>query len=173
MMPTLIILVVVVGGLLAYVASRPDTFRIERSVTISAPPEKLFPLIADLHAFNTWNPFAQGDPTMQLSYSGSQSGVGAAYGWTGGRSGAGNMTVTEATAPSSVAIDLNFLKPMVASNKVVFSLTPTDNGTDVSWAMSGTYAFTHKLFGLVFNSDKMVGGEFEKGLASLKTLAEG
>ena len=109
---------------------------------------------------------------MVLNYQGPQSGVGAAYNWTGGRSGAGDMTVTEAMVPSRVAMDLNFLKPMVASNKVVFSLTPSEGGTEVSWAMSGTYAFSHKLFGLIFNSDKMVGGEFAKGLADLKTLAQ-
>ena len=172
MFPTLIILVIVVGALLAYVATRPDTFRIERKTHIAASPDKIFPLIADLKAFNTWNPFAKGDPTMVLNYQGPQSGVGAAYNWTGGRSGAGDMTVTEAMVPSRVAMDLNFLKPMVASNKVVFSLTPSEGGTEVSWAMSGTYAFSHKLFGLIFNSDKMVGGEFAKGLADLKTLAQ-
>jgi hypothetical protein len=168
----LIVLLIAIGALLAYVATRPDAFRIERKTRIAALPEKIFPLIADLKAFNSWNPFAKGDPTMVLNYQEPQSGVGAAYNWTGGRAGAGDMTVTQANAPSHVAMDLNFLKPMVASNKVVFSLTPADGGTEVSWAMSGKYSFVQKLFSLIFNSDKMVGGEFAKGLADLKILAE-
>ena len=168
----LVLLVIAVGALLAYVAIRPDTFRIERTTRIAATPEKIFPLIVSLRAFNSWNPFSKGDPAMQLTYRGPESGVGAAYSWTGGRSGIGDMSVTEVHAPSQVTMDLNFLKPMAASNKAVFTLHPVDGGTEVSWAMSGTNAFVHKLFGLVFNSDKMVGGEFAKGLADLKTLVE-
>ena len=168
----LLILVIAFGALFAYAATRPDSFRIERSRRIAATPEKIFPLISDLRAFNTWNPFAKSDPAAVMEYQGPTSGKGAAYSWVGPKSGAGNMTVTDVTEPTEIAMDLNFLKPMVASNKAVFTLRPVDGGTEVNWAMSGRNAFIHKLFGLIFNSDKMVGGEFERGLADLQTLAE-
>lgn len=167
----LLIIVVAVIAVLIYAATRPDAFKIERTTRISASPDKVFPLIADLHAFNTWNPFAKSDPTTRI-YRGAQSGVGAAYDWAGGKSGAGSMVVTEATSPSRVAMDLHFTKPMVANKKVLFTLTPAGNAVDVSWAMTGTSPFLHKLFGLFFSMEKMVGGEFVKGLAGLKAMAE-
>ena len=172
LMTILILIFVAIAALVAYAATRPDTFKIERTTHIAAPPAKVFPLIADLKGFNTWNPFAKSDPTTRIEYQGAESGIGSAYSWVGKKSGEGTMEVTNLTAPTSVAMDLRFTKPMAANNKVLFTLRDVGGGTDVSWVMSGTMGFAHKLFGLVFNMDKMVGGEFAKGLADLKTIAE-
>ncbi len=169
----LMFLAAALAALLLYVATRPDAFRVERTIAIAAPPETVFPLIADLRAFNTWNPFSQQDTDLQVDYRGPPSGVGAGYDWKGKKAGAGSMDVTEAVVPAHVAMDLHFTKPMVANNIVVFTITPAQGGVHVTWAMTGTYGFIQKLFGLLFNMDKMVGGEFAKGLANLKRIAEG
>ena len=110
---------------------------------------------------------------MKLVYSGPSRGTGAAYEWDStGRAGKGSMTIVAARAAQKVVMRLEFLKPFVATNTAEFSLVSDGPVTNVTWAMTGTYGFVHKLFGLVFNSDKMVGGEFAKGLASLKNLVE-
>lgn len=168
----LMVVALAFAALFLIAATRPGDFRVERMARIAARPETVFPLIVDLHAFNTWNPFSKQDPDIQMDYRGPQSGVGAAYSWVGKKSGAGSMEVTEAVAPVRVAMDLNFNKPMVANNKVLFSISAVTGGSEVNWAMTGTNGFVQKLFTLVFNMDKMVGGEFAKGLADLKLLAE-
>lgn len=167
-------LVALVAALVAYVASRPDAFRIERSQRIRANADAVFARVNDLREFNTWNPFAAADPSAQLVYSGPSRGPGAAYEWDStGRAGKGRMTVVEAQTPRKVVMRLEFLKPFTATNTAEFSLVSEGATTNVTWAMTGTCSFVHKLCGLVFNSDKMVGGEFAKGLASLKSLLEG
>lgn len=166
-------LVVLVGAFVAYVASRPSAFRIERSQRIRGGADAIFARIDNLREFNTWNPFAAADPAAQIVYSGPSRGVGASYEWDStGRSGKGRMTIVESQAPRKVIMRLEFLRPFVATNTAEFSLASEGSVTDVTWAMTGTYGFVHKLFGIVFNSDKMVGGEFAKGLASLKNLVE-
>ncbi len=167
-------LVALVAALVAYVASRPDAFRIERSLRVRANADAVFARINDLRAFNTWNPFAAADPTAQIVYSGESRGPGAAYEWDStGRAGKGRMTVVESQAPRKVVMRLEFLKPFVATNTAEFSIASEGAVTNITWAMTGTCGFVHKLCGIVFNSDKMVGGEFAKGLASLKQLVEG
>lgn len=166
-------LVVLIGAFLAYVASRPGAFRIERSQLIRGNADAIFPRIDNLREFNTWNPFAAADPTAQIVYTGPGRGVGASYEWDStGRAGKGRMTVVESQAPRKVVMRLEFLRPFVATNTAEFSLASEGPATRVTWAMTGACGFVHKLFGLVFSSDKMVGGEFEKGLASLKSLVE-
>jgi hypothetical protein len=166
-------LVALLAALVAYVASRPDAFRIERSQRIRANADAVFARIDDLREFNTWNPFAAADPSAQLVYSGPSRGPGAAYEWDStGRAGKGRMTVVEAQTPRKVVMRLEFLKPFTATNTAEFSLVSDGATTTITWAMTGTCGFVHKLCGLVFNSDKMVGGEFAKGLASLKNLVE-
>jgi len=166
-------LVALLAALVAYVASRPDAFRIERSQRIRANADAVFARINDLREFNTWNPFAAADPSAQLVYSGPSRGPGAAYEWDStGRAGKGRMTVVEAQTPRKVVMRLEFLKPFTATNTAEFSLVSEGATTTVTWAMTGTCGFVHKLCGLVFSSDKMVGGEFAKGLASLKNLVE-
>jgi hypothetical protein len=159
--------------LLIYAATRPDTFRVERSTTVKAPPEKLLPLIADLHAFNRWNPFNKKDPAIQGDYQGPASGPGAVYNFAGNSDvGSGRVSVTGVSA-DRVAMRLEMTAPMATDNAVEFKLQPEAGGaTRVTWAMQGPSPFIAKLVGVVFNMDRMVGTDFEAGLASLKTLAE-
>lgn len=173
MLRKLVYLVLVLFIGVAVLAWRqPDQFTVERSVLVQASPARIYPLVSDLKAFNTWNPFLAQDPDTQLRYEAVTAGAGAAYAWEGGKSGAGSMRILEATPPEKVVVKLDFTKPMEGHNTVVFALRPEGESTRVSWTMSGPMGFVNKLFGLVFNMDTMVGGEFEKGLASLKALAE-
>lgn len=170
-MLTLTLLALALAGFLIYVAMRPSDFRIERSLTLSASLEMVFARINDLRQFNSWNPFALADPAIQLTYSGSSSGQDAAYHWESkGRAGTGSMKITESTAPTRVVMDLKFIKPFAANNVATFALTPDGTGTKVTWSMTGCNRYTHKLMGTIFNMDKMVGGEFAKGLNNLKAL---
>lgn len=169
----LTVLLVLILALVGFVASRPGTFHIERSTTIAAAPDAVYPHLADFHQWAAWSPWEHLDPSMKASYSGAESGVGAVYDWTGNdKVGQGRMTVTDATPPSHVGIKLEFLKPFTATNQCTFTLAPEGSGTKVTWAMDGTNNFVAKAFGLMMNMDKTVGGDFERGLASLKTVAE-
>lgn len=168
-----LLLAVAIAGFLVYVALKPSDFRITRSQSIEAAPEAVFAYINDLHGFNTWNPFAQGDPGLKIDYSGPQSGKGAAYVWDStGKTGKGRMEITESSAASRVVMRLQFLKPFSATNTAELTLVPAGSATTVTWTMTGRSPYAHKLMGTIFNMDKMVGGEFEKGLVSLKALAE-
>jgi len=168
-----VVLAVAVIAVLAYAATRPDTFRVQRSTHIGAPADRIFPLIANLKSMNTWNPFVDPDPAIKITYSGPESGKGAAHTWSGNRKvGEGRIEITEASPPSKVAMQLDMLKPMKAHNAVEFTLRPNGGGTTVTWAMSGRQPFMGKLMTIFIDCDRMVGSQFEKGLASLKTLAE-
>ena len=164
---------VLVVAFLAYCASKPDTFQIERSITINAPAEKIFPYINNLHNFSTWSPYEKMDPSMKRSYSGSESGVGAVYAWDGNNDvGKGNMTITAITEPSNVTLNLHFDKPFEGDSKVEFNLQPEGTATKVTWLMSGKNEFMCKVMQTFFDMDKMCGKDFEAGLQSLKSLAE-
>lgn len=166
-------LLVIVLAIMAYAATKPDTFSIRRSASIAAPPERLYPLIADLRAMNTWNPFVEPDPAVKIAYSGPEMGKGASHTWSGNRNvGEGSITITEAVAPKAVAMRLLMLKPMKADNKVDFTLQPEGRETVVTWAMSGRQPFMGKLVNLFIDCDRMVGRQFEKGLGKLKSIAE-
>lgn len=172
---TLVLLgvLVLVAAFVAYVAAKPGDFRIERSERIRAGADAVFARIDDLREFNSWNPFAAADPNVQIVYSGERRGTGAVYEWdSAGKAGKGRMTVVESRAPRTVVMRLEFLKPMVATNTAVFSVANEGSVTNVTWAMTGCSGFVHKLFGTLFSMDKMVGGEFAKGLASLKNRVE-
>ncbi len=149
----------------------PDTFRVERSIQIDAAPADIAPLIVDFHRWTAWSPWEKLDSVMQRAYGGAERGVGAVYEWTGKKSGAGRMEVTD-VRPDRVAIQLDFIKPMRASNRALFELTPTGAGTRVTWAMEGKETLLTKLMHAVLNMDKLVGKDFEKGLADLKRHAE-
>ncbi len=169
----LIALVVVVGGLVVYASTQPDDFRVQRTTLVKAPPERIYPLIADLQAWKAWSPWEKKDPKMMRTFSGPQSGVGAAYAWDGDKNvGAGRMEITEATAPARVVLKLEFLKPFEATNAAAFTLSPGPEGTAVNWAMDGKNNILSKVMCLFMDMDKMVGTDFEAGLASLKALAE-
>ncbi len=160
------------AGFLGYVAAKPSAFRIERSLAIHARPDAVFARVNNLREFNRWNPFALADQGTRIEYSGPNNGVGSSYSWQGGKSGAGTMTIVESTTPAQVTMRLEFKKPYVADNRAIFSFDGSGADTRVTWAMTGRYSYLHKLLGTLFDMDKMVGGEFAKGLATLKTQLE-
>ena len=174
MIKTVLILVVVaIAIVLAYAATRPDTFHIERSADIKAPPEKLFPLINDLRAMGTWSPYEKKDPQMKRSFSGAATGKGQVYDFEGNKEvGSGRLEILDASAPQTVVMKLDMFKPFNASNTVTFKLQPKGDTTRVTWGMDGASPYLAKVMHLFFNMDAMVGGDFEKGLANLKSLAE-
>jgi len=169
-----VILVVVVVAILAYAAMQPNSFRIERSTSIKAAPDKVYALIEDFHRWNLWSPWEKLDPALSRSFSGNDHGVGAVYAWEGNRKvGKGRMEIKEASPPRRLVIQLDFFQPFEAHNTAEFILTPRGDSTDVTWAMHGASPFMVKLMGLAFSMDKMVGKDFEKGLAAMKAQAEG
>ena len=173
MLTVILLLLAVIAVFLVYVALKPADFRITRARSIQAPPEAIFALINDLHGFNRWNPFAQNDPLLKLDYSGPQTGLGANYEWSStGKSGQGRMEIIESRAPSLVKMRLEFVKPFAAKNTAEFSLVPAGTATTVTWSMTGRNSYLHRLMGTILNFDKMVGGEFVKGLANLQVLVE-
>lgn len=158
--------------LLLYAATRPDQFRVERSLRIEAPPERVYALIEDLKGFNTWNPYARKDPAMKQRYGDVTRGPGAFYAWESKEVGIGSMKITDVQAPTRVTIALDFEQPFTAHNIAEFTLRPDGSGTQVTWAMHGPANFMSKLMGVFFDMDRMVGPDFEAGLANLKTAAE-
>ena len=171
-----IIVVLAIAGLLIYVASKPNSFRVERTASMKAPPETIFPLINDLRAHQSWSPFDT-DPATKRTFNGAPVGKGQVFNWEGDRKvGAGRIEITDAAAPSKVTMKLDMFKPFKANNIVEFTLRPqadaTNVSTDVTWAMHGPQPYMAKLMSTFINCDKMVGGQFEKGLASLRALAE-
>ncbi|MBI5109804.1 MAG: SRPBCC family protein [Rhodocyclales bacterium] len=169
----LIIVFALLAALMFYVATRPATFRIQRSLRIAAPREKLFAYVADLHNFDAWSPWAPLDPAMRKTHSGAPSGVGAGYEWRGNNKvGHGRMEIVEAVAPERVLIKLDFLKPFEAHNMAEYLLVEAGGETEFTWAMYGPNNFLSKAMGLFFNMDRMVGAQFEQGLVALKTVAE-
>ncbi len=172
-MTVLVILVLIVAALLAYVASRPDTFRVERSIRIEASAETIFPHINNLHQWEAWSPWEKVDPGVQRSYSGADSGPGAVYAWQGNNKvGQGRMEITATTPPQRVLMKIDFIKPFEGHNSIEFTLVPDGDATRVTHAMYGPNQFLSKLMGLFFSMDGMIGQKFEEGLASLKALAE-
>ena len=168
-----IVVIVAVAGVLLFAATRPDTFRVERTIRIKAPPEKIFPLINDLRHFNTWNPYEKKDPNLKGSYSGAASGKGAMYAFAGNKDvGKGSVEITDSAPPHKVSMQLTMVEPIEARNNIEFILEPNGEGTRVTWAMHGHSSYFAKIIHLVFNMDRMVGGDFEAGLASLKAVAE-
>ena len=176
MLIALLVIVAAIAALLAVASTRPPTFRIERSTRIAAPMLQVAEQIDDFHAWSTWSPWEHIDPTMQRTFSGADAGVGAVYEWDSkGKAGAGRMEITEMRAGperSLISIKLDFIKPFSAHNTAEFLMTPTDAGTDLSWAMFGPSPFMSKLMGVFVDFDKMVGKDFEAGLAALKRNAE-
>lgn len=169
----LLVVVAAITVLLLWAAARPGHFALQRSVVIQAPPEKVYPFVSDLRAFNRWNPFAAQDPAIRITYDAVSAGPGAAYTWQGEKSGAGRMAITEAVAPAKVLVALDFTAPMEGHNTVEFSLAPQGAGaTQVTWAMRGPMPYLNRLVTIFFDMDAMVGGQFESGLAALKALAE-
>ena len=173
MLKTLLLIVAAaIAALLIFAATKPDAFRIQRSATIAAPPDKVFALINDLRQFNTWNPFAKMDPKQVITYDATSAGVGGAYNWQGEKTGVGRMQITESVPAQRVSAKLDFTKPFEAHNQVDFTVQPQGNGSTVTWAMHGPMPYLNRLMTIFFDMDKTVGKDFEAGLANLKALAE-
>ena len=168
-----ILAVILISAVLMYAATKPDTFRVQRTATIAAPPEKVFGLIQDLHQWTSWSPWEKMDPAMKKTYSGAPLGRGAILEWDGNNDvGTGRMEIVNAVSPSHVAIKLDFLKPFEAHNQAEFTMEGSESATSVTWTMHGPQPFIMKVMDLLMGMDKMAGKDFETGLANLKQLAE-
>jgi len=168
-----VVVLVVIAAVLIYASTKPDSFRVQRSVSIKAPPEKIFPLINDLKAWAGWSPYEKKDPAMKRSFGPITAGKGATYEWAGDKNvGQGHMEILEASPSKKVLIKLDFIRPFEAHNMAEFTLDPKGDTTLATWAIYGPSAYITKVMGLFFNMDTMIGKDFEAGLADLKTTAE-
>lgn len=169
----LAVLAVLILGFVGLVASRPATFEIKRSLLINAPPDVVYAQVANFNAWQAWSPWDAMDPAMKRTYDGPASGVGAHYAWEGNdKVGKGEMKITDAKPGEHLGIDLHFIVPFEANNRTDFEFAKTGEGTTVTWLMSGKNNFGAKAATLFMDMDKMVGADFEKGLASMKTASE-
>jgi uncharacterized protein YndB with AHSA1/START domain len=172
-----IVLAIVIAAVLILASTKPDSFSVQRSMVVTAPAEKIFPLISNFHQWAQWSPWENRDPAMKRSYSGSESGKGAVYAWDGNKNvGSGRMEILEDSSPSKIVIKLDFFKPFEGHNTAEFTMQPERNAgstaTNVNWVMHGPAPFMHRVMQVFMNFDKMIGKDFEAGLARLKTLAE-
>ncbi len=171
-MPFIAVLSFAFVGFLAYVATRPSQFSIERKRSMKLDPEAVFALVNDFRRWERWSPWENLDPSQQRNYSGADAGVGAKYHWLGNKKvGEGRMEITE-SSPERIVIDLHFIKPFEAHNTTVVSIAREAEGVTVTWRMEGSNGFMSKAFGVFVDMDKMVGADFEKGLASIESVAK-
>jgi Polyketide cyclase / dehydrase and lipid transport len=168
-----IVLAVAIAVVLFLAATKPDSFSVERATSVTAPPDKIFPLIDDFHQWGSWSPYENKDPAMQRSYSGATSGKGAVYGWDGNSNiGSGRMEILDSSVPAKIVIKLDFFKPFEGHNTAEFTILPQGDATHVNWRMHGPASFISKLMQVFMNLDHTIGKDFEIGLANLKRLAE-
>lgn len=168
-----VVLAIAIAAVLILAAIKPATFSVERAIDIKAPPERIFPLINDFHQWVSWSPYETKDPAMKRSYSGPDSGKGAVYGWEGNSNvGSGRMEILDASVPSKILIKLDFFKPFEGHNTAEFTMLPQGEATHLSWVMRGPAPFISKLMQVFMNLDRMIGKDFEIGLANLKKLTE-
>lgn len=170
----LILVALLLVAVVVFAATRPNKFRLQRSVVIAAPAETIYPLIADFRKWALWSPWDNLDPEMKRTYEGAPIGLGAIYTYEGNKTvGAGRMEIVEAQLNRKVVAKLHFIKPFEAHNTAEFILVQQADGTEVTWAMYGPQTFMGRLMGIVLSMERLVGGQFEQGLASLKAVAEG
>jgi hypothetical protein len=166
------VIAVAIVGLLIFAATRPNDFTVQRSTRIKATPAEILAFINDFHRWTTWSPYEKYDPALKRTYDGAPSGKGAVYAWDGNsQAGRGRMEILE-TTPTKTVIKLDFFAPFEAHNTAEFSAVPAGDATEVTWAMNGPSPFVTKLMGVFMNMDKMIGKDFEEGLATLKAKAE-
>jgi len=159
--------------LLGIIYTRASTFRVERTTRIDAPPDVVFALVNDFHAWDRWSPWAHLDPSMKVTYGGPPSGTGATYAWTGNdKVGEGNLRIVESKPAQAVVLRLEFIKPMASTNRTEFTFKPDGTGTKVDWVMTGPLDFMGKGMDLFVGMDRMIGPDFEKGLAAMRREAE-
>ena len=169
----LLCLAVLIAAILLYATTRPNTFRVSRSITVNAPPERIFPLIDEWNQWFGWSPYEKVDPAMKRRFSGPAAGKGAVYEFEGNSQvGAGRLEILESMPPSRIAIQLDMRKPIEGHNLVEFTLHPEGGTTRVTWTITGNSVYLSKLIGIFLNMDRMIGKSFETGLADLKALAE-
>jgi hypothetical protein len=167
------VVVVAIVAILIYASTKPDSFRVERSTAMNAPPEKIFPYLDGLKRWTEWSPYEGRDPEMKRTYSGAESGKGAVYEWDGNNNvGKGRMEITDSRPPNTVVIKLDFLKPFEGHNTGELTVEPKGGQTIVTWAMYGPSTFMTKLIGTFMDMDDMIGRDFAAGLAKLKTVVE-
>ncbi len=170
-----VVLAIAIAIVLILAAAKPDTFSVQRAAVVKAPPEEIFPLISNFRQWGSWSPWENRDPAMKRSYSGTESGRGAVYAWDGNKNvGSGRMEILDATSPSKIIINLDFFKPFEGHNTAEFTMLPQADAatTDINWLMHGPAPFMSKVMQVFMNMDKMIGKDFEKGLANLKKLTE-
>ena len=168
-----VVLAIVIAIVLILAAAKPDSFSVQRSTSVRAKPEKIFPWINDFHRWKSWSPYENKDPAMKRSYSGAADGKGAVYGWEGNKNvGSGRMEILDASVPSKIVIKLDFFTPFEGHNTAEFTMLPQGDATGVAWLMQGPASFMSKLMQVFMNLDHMIGKDFEVGLANLKNLAE-
>jgi hypothetical protein len=167
------VLAIAIAIVLVLAARKPDTFSVQRATAIKAPPEKIFPLINDFHQWVSWSPYENKDPAMKRTYSGAESGKGAAYAWDGNKNvGSGRMEILDTSVPTKIIIKLDFFTPFEGHNTAEFTMLPQGDATKVTWLMHGPATFMSKIMHVFMNIDRMVGKDFEAGLANLKSLTE-
>lgn len=172
-MDILIILIAVIIAFIVVVSVQPSEFKVMRTATVAAPAEIIFPHINNLHKWEAWSPWAKLDPSAKNTFNGPDSGTGASLSWVGNNKvGIGSMEITESRNNEYIKFRLDFLKPMKATNIAEFTFKQEGLNTIVTWGMSGRNNFIGKAVGLLLNCEKMVGGQFEKGLADIKIIAE-
>jgi hypothetical protein len=163
----------VVGALLLYAATKPDTFHVQRSINIQAPPEQIFAVLNDFHQSVSWSPYEKKDPAMKRVFSGPESGKGAVYQFEGNKEvGKGRLTITNTIPSSKIVIALDMDEPFEAHSIVEYTLDAKGSSTDVTWAIHGQQPYIGKVMSLFFDCDKMIGKDFEVGLANLKAVSE-
>ncbi len=168
-----IVVILAAGAIVGIAATKPDDFRVERSVTINAPADEIFGYINDLKQWDAWSPWAKRDPAMKKTLSGAESGKGAIYEWAGNDEvGQGRMEIIDSQPSNKVSLRLNFIKPFEAQNISEFMLSESDGTTAVTWGMHGANTFIQKILSVFVSMDAMVGPDFESGLAAMKALAE-
>jgi hypothetical protein len=168
-----IVVVLLVVGILGYAATRPDSFEVQRRTTIRAAADSIFPLLDDFHQWSAWSPWEKLDPEMTRTFSGEERGKGAIYAWEGNKKvGQGRMEIVGSNAPTRMTVKLDFIKPWESQNLTDFSLDERADGTTLTWTMRGHHTFMMKLMGVFMSLDKMIGKDFEAGLASIKEIAE-
>lgn len=167
-------LVVLIAGLLVFASTRPDAFTVQREIVIKAPAEKIYPLVNDFHQWEVWSPWEKLDLAMTRTHSGAPAGKGAVYGWKGNKDvGSGRMEITDIAPPSKVLIKLDFFDPFESQNTTSFDFQPqADGSTRVLWVMQGPMNYVSKLMSVFVSMDKMIGKDFEAGLANMKAAAE-
>jgi uncharacterized protein YndB with AHSA1/START domain len=168
-----LLLLLAVGAVALLATRQPDSYSVERRLTMKAPPEAVFAQLNNFHAWEAWSPWAKLDPAMKATYSGAESGVGAVYEWEGNSDvGSGRMEIKQVTPPNEVVVALTFRSPMESQSVTTFQITPKDGGSEVIWTMRGNSELMTKVMGVFMSMDKMVGPDFEKGLSQLKTVVE-